>query len=85
MLYAIPRMRGGIVRAQSALARATYRPHFGPGLLVFGWPIITFAKGSTAKLGANTVLISHSRFSEPGIGHPVVLRNSDHGSHTHRR
>ena len=64
MLYAIPRMRGGIVRAQSALG-ATYRPHFGPGLLVFGWPIITFAKGSTAKLGANTVLISTAVSANP--------------------
>jgi acetyltransferase-like isoleucine patch superfamily enzyme len=73
-LYAIPKVRGAIVRVQSALVKAIYGRHFGPGLLVYGLPIITLARGSRASFGASLVLVSDSHFSEPGVSHPVILR-----------
>lgn len=74
VLYSVRWLRGAVVRLQSVLFRFKHRPWFGPGLRVFGWPIFSFAKGSTALFGRNLMLVSHSRFSEPGVSHPVVLR-----------
>jgi acetyltransferase-like isoleucine patch superfamily enzyme len=79
-LYSIPGVRGGTVRLASALLRLRREGRFGPGLRVFGWPIVRCAPGSTLVVGRNAVLISDSRFSEPGVSHPCVLRTLRSGA-----
>jgi acetyltransferase-like isoleucine patch superfamily enzyme len=74
MLFAIPRLRGLVMRAQSLVFARCHRRVGAAGARVFGWPIVSFAPGSRVSLGRDLRLISDSRFSEPGVNHPVVLR-----------
>jgi acetyltransferase-like isoleucine patch superfamily enzyme len=74
VIYSIPWVRGAASRLQSLMLDRLHPGRFGTGLRVFGWPIITLTPGSTATFGRNLMLVSHSRFSEPGVSHPCVLR-----------
>lgn len=78
--YQVPHLRGAVVRAQSAAVAALYRRHFGPGLRVFGLPIIAVAPQSVLTVGHRATLISVSAFSEIGVAHACVLRTLDAGS-----
>lgn len=74
VLYSIPKLRGLVVRLQSIAFALWHRRTGVVAARVFGWPIVTVAPGSRVILGRHVTFISHSRFSEIGVSHPVVLR-----------
>jgi acetyltransferase-like isoleucine patch superfamily enzyme len=80
VLYSIPWVRGSTVAIASALLRVGRESRFGAGLRAYGWPIVRCAPGSTLVVGRNAMLISDSRFSEPGVSHPCVLRTLRSGA-----
>lgn len=52
----------------------------GPGLVLYGLPIVTRAPGSRITLGARVALCSAPRYNPVGVNHPVILRTLAHGS-----
>lgn len=73
-VHEVPKVRGALVRLESLLVSRLYPGRFGPGLRVFGLPIVSIAPGSEFVVGRRAVLISHPIYSEPGVSHPCVLR-----------
>lgn len=51
-----------------------YAALFKNRISIFGFPIISIAKGASVQIGKNLTLISSSFFSEPGICQPVIIR-----------
>jgi len=74
MLSRIPKVRRLVIEAQSALFARLHAGMFGPGLAVFGWPIVVVTPGSTLRCGCSLSLISDPYYSECGNSHPVMLR-----------
>ncbi len=52
----------------------------GPGLVLYGVPIVARAPGSTISLGARVALCSSARCNPVGVNHPVILRTMCAGS-----
>jgi acetyltransferase-like isoleucine patch superfamily enzyme len=73
-LYSIPVIRKLLLYAQNLVVNLFYFKWFHNELRVYGFPLISFHKGSLVGVGHDLVLISNSYFSEPGVDHPVVLR-----------
>jgi acetyltransferase-like isoleucine patch superfamily enzyme len=69
LLYAVPRVRGLVVRLQSLAFGVLYRRNVGAGARVFGWPLVRLAPGSRLRAGKRLVLISASQFSEWALNH----------------
>jgi acetyltransferase-like isoleucine patch superfamily enzyme len=74
VLYRVPGLRGVALRIQRLFFRLIYGGRLGHGVRVFGWPIISAAPGSHIAVGEDVVMVSHSYFSEVGVGHPCILR-----------
>jgi acetyltransferase-like isoleucine patch superfamily enzyme len=67
-------LRRAVIEAESALLGAIHPGSFGPGLRVFGWPIVTVAPGSLLHCGRRLSLVSDPVYSATGIAHPCILR-----------
>src|SRR6266849_5167602 len=52
----------------------------GDGVRLFGRPIVSRAAGSLISLGDRVSMISRSRDTALGVGHPVVLRTLREGA-----
>lgn len=52
----------------------------GPGLVLYGLPIVTRVPGSRISLGARVALCSAARYNPVGVNHPVILRTLAPGS-----
>lgn len=52
----------------------------GPGLVLYGLPIVSRAPGSSITLGARVALCSAARYNPVGVNHPVILRTLAPGS-----
>jgi acetyltransferase-like isoleucine patch superfamily enzyme len=74
VLSRVPKVRRAVIEAQTFALQRLHPGRFGPGLRVFGWPIVTVAPGSTLRCGRELVLISDPVYSEAGLNHPCVLR-----------
>jgi acetyltransferase-like isoleucine patch superfamily enzyme len=72
------RCRDGVLtRWWQVIGRLGLKSHgarFGPGLRLYGLPVISMSLNSSIVLGCNVVLCSHSRFTALGVAHPVILR-----------
>ncbi|MDZ4180166.1 MAG: DapH/DapD/GlmU-related protein [Coriobacteriia bacterium] len=73
-LYAMPIVRGGLLRLGDLLFRLRYRSMLGQGVRVYGWPLIRAVPGSTITVGDRAVLISDAEFAAWGLNHPCHIR-----------
>jgi acetyltransferase-like isoleucine patch superfamily enzyme len=53
----------------------------GPGLTLYGLPLVSRAPGSAIELGRRVALCSTSRWNPVGVCHPVILRTLNAGAH----
>lgn len=74
LLYHIPVLRRLWLLAQSAVFHLLYGQRIGNKVRLFGYPLFSLAPGAQVRFGKRVMLISAAYFSEPGIGHPVVIR-----------
>jgi acetyltransferase-like isoleucine patch superfamily enzyme len=74
ILSRIPKVRRLAIEAQTILLDKLHPGTFGPGLRVFGWPIVLTTPGSTLRCGCCLNMISDPYYSEGANSHPVYLR-----------
>jgi acetyltransferase-like isoleucine patch superfamily enzyme len=73
-LYSIWGLRKLILVFQNISFNLLYSKRFKKKVLIYGFPIISFSKGSRITVGNRFVICSSSYFSEPGINHPTIIR-----------
>jgi acetyltransferase-like isoleucine patch superfamily enzyme len=80
LLARIPKVRRLVIEAQTMALDRLHPGTFGPGLRVYGWPIVDVVPGSTLRIGCCASLISDPFFSEGANFHPVCLRTLHEGA-----
>jgi acetyltransferase-like isoleucine patch superfamily enzyme len=74
LLFSIWGLRKLILIFQNYVFNSLYSNRLKTNVSIFGFPIISLAKGSKITIGKRFVICSSNYFSEPGINHPTIIR-----------
>lgn len=74
IIYRIRWLRGIVRRVQSFALMGTRGFTFDGTPTAYGWPVMSCVRGAQVHVGPRLTLVSHSVFSEPGVGHACVIR-----------